>query len=355
MVRGLLRGLVAEAANGDVFPLLVPADGAAVPDEVAGQKAFPVVAVPRRPGPVHFGVELARAVARLGCRPDLVFSVTHGPARSPVPSVLMVTDLSFWRHPELYPRPTRARLNILVRHQARGAALVTTISDFCRGELVEAYGLDESRAAVVPLVVDDPAPFDDDARREGEAWLEGRGVRRPFVLYLGNLHPRKNVGRLIQAFRRARDSGELAGHQLVLAGGQWWSGGNESEEAARAGPGAVVVLGRVTDRRREQLLRIASALAYVSVYEGFGLPPLEAMARGTPVLAARAGALPETLGDAAVLVDPLDVDAIAGGLVDVATDTGLRQRLVERGLAQSGRFDVHRTGRALLDALRGAS
>src|SRR5262249_28066711 len=149
-----------------------------------------------------------------------------------------------------------------------------------------------------------------------------------------------NVSRLIRGFLAARRSSpELADHQLVVAGARWW-GDAEASELRFAPENSVVMLGRVTDVQREHLLRTADALAYLSLYAGFGLPPIEAMARDTPVVVSDRTSIPEVTGGAALLVDPLDVDAIAAGLVEVVTDAVRRKELIEAGRVRAAQFSV---------------
>jgi len=172
------------------------------------------------------------------------------------------------------------------------------------------------------------------------------------VLYLGNLHPRKNVPRLIRAFLRlrARDP-RVSGHRLVIAGRPWFGGTAEHDATVGAPPGSVVFLERVSDAEREVLMRDAEVLAYLSTFEGFGLPPLEAMARGTAVLASDVTSIPEVCAGAAVLVPPTDDAAIEAGLLHLLTDDAARARCVAAGLARADSYDLARTGRELVAAL----
>ena len=350
LVRALLRGL-AGAVRSDDRVLVLAAVGAALPPEVTEQPAFVVDRVVRRGGSVHFSLVLPRWLARLderGMRPDVVVTNTHAPLRSPAPVVLMVPDLSFVHAPGGYPWHTRMRLRLLVRRQARSSAAVLTISDFCRNDLLDTYLLPPGKVTVVPLTIDEPLPVAPEVRAD----LRARGVREPFVLSLGNLHPRKNVPRAIAAFLRLRASTPaLAGHQLVVAGRPWFGGTAEAEVADGAPDGAVVFLDRVDDDEREALLRDASALVYLSTFEGFGLPPLEAMARDTVVLASTSTAIPEVCGDGAVLVDPLDDAAVERELGRILLDSGLRERLVAAGRGRVAQYDVRSTGSALYGAL----
>ena len=342
--RGVLRGLAATAAAGDDFRLWAPI-GAPIPREVEQWGAVTVDRVRRGPGMLHFGVDLPVRLSRAGGTPSLVVSVTHAPLWAPVPVALAVADISFRRHPQLFRASTRARLNALVPFQVRRAGVVLTVSEFSRHDLIEAFRLPEERVFVVPNAIEPPSPLGGPEAEHAERWLAGAGVGGPFILFLGNLHPRKNVPRLIRAFVRAKRSPALADHQLVIAGARWW--GTGEEEAARsAPPGSVVLLGPVDDAQREHLLHTADALAYVSLFEGFGLPPLEAMARGTPVLASTAGAIPETAGDAALLVDPADEAAIEEGLLRLVGDEDLREDLRHRGRRRAEGYRQARTGEA---------
>lgn len=351
LIRAMLRGLT--LAMDPVEHLVVLASaGASLPPGVAEHPRVTVQRIHRRTGLVHFAVDLPRwlrGLRRTDLAPDVVLCTTHAPVLPVGPVALMVTDLSFLRAPETYPAATRWRLRLLVRHQVRRAARVLTISDFCRRDLIDAYGLAPGRVDVVPLAVDPPTPDSASARER----LVARGVRSPYLLYLGNRHPRKNVPRTVAAFLTARARNPaLAGHQMVVAGRRWFGDDRVERLAATAPPGSVVLLDGVDDDEREVLLRDAAALAYLSTFEGFGLPPLEAMARDTPVLASDGTAIPEVCGDAALLTDPLDDAGIERGLEAVLLDRDLRETLRERGRERVAHYDVRHTGAALHEALR---
>lgn len=354
MLSGVLQGLAEVAGVDDVFPVLA-ADGVELPDPVHRDPRFPVQRVRRLPGALHFTTTLPRAVAACTPRPDLVFSATHGPVRSAVPVALMVQDLSFEHRPQDYPPLTRRRLQWAVRSQVHGARVVLTVSDHARSDLLRTYRLDPSRVFTVPNANLPAPPVSERALADARSDLRVRGVDGPFLLYLGNLHPRKNVGTIIEAFARARsDGGDLDGHRLVIAGGRWWGTGEEEVARRLAPEGSVLFLGRVDETEREVLLRDASALCYVSLFEGFGLPPLEAMARGTAVIASDRTSVPEVVGDAAEVVDPLDVEAVAAAMRRIVTDEDRVAELRERGLRRAAHYSVRNTGRALFDAFASA-
>jgi glycosyltransferase involved in cell wall biosynthesis len=350
---GLLEGLARRRAPDDSFPLLLPTPVA--PPSVAGDGAFPVVPLRRGPGPWHYAVGLPAALRRIGPL-DLAVSVTHIPLTGSVPAALVLGDLSFVHRPQDYPPPTARRLRTLVPRHLDRARAVLVPSEFTRADVLDTYGLDPELVHVVPnrvapAVVPDP---DDAATAAETAALAAHGVRSPYLLYVGNLHPRKNVGRLVQAFLQARrEEPRLRGHRLVVAGARWFRGA--VEERAAGGDADVVFLGRVSDTARTLLLTGAEALAYVSLFEGFGLPPLEAMAQGVPVLTSTVTSMPEVCGDAALYVDPTDQDAVSAGVRRILDDDGLRRRLRLAGPARAALFDADRVGDAALGAFRAAT
>ena len=350
VTRSLLRGLAAVVRPRDRVLVLASA-GAELPRETGPRRGFVVDRIVRRSRSVHFGYALPQwlaALVRRGERPDVVVSLTHTPLWSPAPVALMATDLSFAKLPEAYPRATRLPLRTLVRHQVGAAGAVLTTSEFCRSNLVATFGLPRSAVHVVPLTIDPPARAAVGTRRA----LAERGVRPPYLLHLGQLHPRKNVALAIQAFRSAQaENPRLAGHRFVVAGRRRLGGQAEEVAAAGAVRGTIIFLDRVSDPEREVLLSDAEALVYLSTSEGFGLPPLEAMARGTAVVASAAAAVPEVCGSAALLVDPRRPDEVRHCVRQVLLDSWLRSDLVRCGYDRVKAFTAEQTGKALMAAL----
>ena len=168
----------------------------------------------------------------------------------------------------------------------------------------------------------------------------------PFILGLGTLEPRKNLPRLIEAFGRLKAGG--AAHLLALAGGKGWLYDPIFSQVERLGlREAVRFLGYVADDDLPALYSLADAFAFPSLYEGFGLPPLEALACGAPTVVSTSSSLPEVVGDAALLVPPTDVDALADALHRLVSDEALRARLREAGPLQARQFTWEAAGRAL--------
>jgi glycosyltransferase involved in cell wall biosynthesis len=227
--------------------------------------------------------------------------------------------------------------------KARRARRLIAVSEHTRDTIVRTLRVDSAHVSVTYEAADPPGAVEPD-----KSVLERHDLESPFFLYVGAAYPYKNLARLIAAF--ARIGGD---RKLVLAGDQEDFGPGLRERAAAAGlAGRVVFPGRVSDAELAALYDAALAYVFVSLSEGFGLPGLEAMRAGVPVVAARAGSLPEIYGEAAEYCDPLDIDSIAAGLLEVAQDEGLRERLVARGRQRAGEFSWTRTAEQTLAVYR---
>jgi glycosyltransferase involved in cell wall biosynthesis len=282
--------------------------------------------------------------------PDVLFIPAHVmPLVCPLPAAVTVHDLGYLHYPEAHRPLDRWYLDWTTRRHARLAARVIADSQATRADLMRYYGADPGRIAVVYPGrdealgrVNDPAAI---------AAVKARyGVSGAYLLYLGTLQPRKNLVRLVEAF--ARLPSPASGYQLVLAGKRGWL---YDDLFARVGSlglsDRVLFPGYVADEDKAALISGATALVYPSLYEGFGLPVLEAMACGTPVLTSNVSSLPEVAGDAALLIDPLEVDAIAAGMAHLTADADLRRSLVAKGYAQVRKFSWADAARQVLQVL----
>lgn len=259
--------------------------------------------------------------------------------------VVTVHDLAFVRHPHLFPRNWRMLYRAGLRATARRADAVLVPSAFTALELREHSDVDAARVHVTPLASSLPrGPTDVDAV------LDRLGVPRPYVLSVGTLEPRKNQARLIRAYRRI--AGEGRPHALVLNGSDGWLDRELRRELDTEGPGHVVRTRDLDERDLDALYRGADVFAYAALYEGFGLPVVEALARGVPTVASNTSSIPEAAGDAALLVDPLDEQAIADAIARVLDDPALSHDLRARGPERAATFSWQETARATLRVYR---
>jgi glycosyltransferase involved in cell wall biosynthesis len=271
-------------------------------------------------------------------RPRLFYSPGFNvPPTSPVPFVFTVFDLIHLRMPEGSGSIRRLYYRLHVKPAVQRARAVLTGSEYSRAEIVSWSGADPNRVVVIGCGV--ASHF----KPEGAAFQPGF----PYLLYVGNRKPHKNLMRLVQAFARVREDVSL---HLVMPGAP------EPELVALARAEGIdsrlVFLGTVPDEWLAEVYRGAVALVFPSLYEGFGLPPLEAMACGTPVVSSTGTSLAEVVGDAALEIDPLEVDSIAHGIERIVGDDGLRTQLRERGLTRAKRFSWERTAELTWQTLR---
>lgn len=235
------------------------------------------------------------------------------PLQRPCPGVVTIHDLAWEEHPEDFAWPTGLKYRTLVPRAAESAERVICVSEFTRDDVVRRYDIDEEKVRVI-----------------GEAPSLATGTAEPppgpYILAVGDLRKKKNFGRLVDAFRHLRAEG--LPHRLVIAG-------RDAGEGERLRAEGVELPGYVPEDQLDALMRGADLLVHPSLYEGFGLVIVEAMARGTPVAAARATALPETGGDAALYFDPLDVHDIADAILRALGDDSLGERGRARAAALS--------------------
>jgi len=275
--------------------------------------------------------------------PDVLFVPAHVlPLLHPPASLVTVHDLGYLYFPEAHPWRQRLYLDLSTRWNARSAAHLLADSEATKADLVARYGTPLEKITVVYPGRDETlTPVRDTAAVE--AVKAHYGITGDYFLYLGTLQPRKNLSRLIAAFAHLTDH-SLFSHQypilqLVLAGKRGWLYEDLFARVRRADlEGRVLFPGYVPDEDKAALLSGALAFIFPSLYEGFGLPILEAQACGCPVIASATSSLPEVAGDAALLVDPSDTDDIAAAMQRVAADPGLRETLTERGFANARRF-----------------
>lgn len=273
-------------------------------------------------------------------------------------TLLTVHDLSFVRDPDSAAPALRQYLNAVVPRSVRRAHHILADSEATKDDLIDLYSTLPDKISVLYCGVD-PRFTPEKQRGEEERIRRRYGLgHQPYILSLGTLQPRKNYGRLISAFARVADvsrriDGRPTMHNLVIVGKQGWLFDSIKADAARLGVRTRIVFpGYARDEDLPALYRNADLFVFPSLYEGFGLPPLEAMACGTPVITSNVSSLPEVVGDAGLTVDPTDVFALADAMTRVLQDRQLRQKMVEEGLARARQFTWLRAARQLRQVYR---
>jgi glycosyltransferase involved in cell wall biosynthesis len=287
---------------------------------------------------------------------DLLHVQFTAPPFAPCPVVQTIHDLAFEHLPETFKRRSWMQMRLTVRHTARRAAHIITVSDYSRRDIVETYRVAEERISTVPLAAPAHfAPVEDE--RELRSVRERYDIKDEYILAVGSIQPRKNLVRLIAAYadlRRARPQAKLP--QLVLVGKKAWLYGETLRAVEQYGVGDLTIFtGYVSDADLQALYTGALCFVYPSYFEGFGLPPLEAMQCGAPVIVGNRTSLPEVVGDAGLLVNPFDVDQLARAIAQVIDDASLRRELRAKGFERARNFNWHETARLTLEAYERAA
>lgn len=269
-----------------------------------------------------------------GCRADAsVFFNFIVPPRVSGKIIDTIHDMAYLRFPETLDAKNLRRITDGIAGSVDRSARIVTVSEFTKREMMELLHVPAEMISIVPCAPSltmEAADFGDVQAKFG--------VKKPYIFYMGSIEPRKNLARLIRAFDLLKKE-EGIPHQLVLAGGSGWN----NQEIYRAAEQAsctedILFTGYISAAEKNALYKHASALAFPSLYEGFGMPPLEAMHWDCPVVCADAASLPEVVGDAAELVKPMDAADIARGLYRVVSDPAYAQELVLRGREQLKKF-----------------
>lgn len=274
------------------------------------------------------------------------------PRRMPIPAVVTLHDLAALHVPETLPWKVRWSLLPFLATTVERADRIVVATTRVQGEVQAAFPASRGNCSVVPHGVD-PAfrPADESLRREIRAEF---GAPDGYLLAVGTLEPRKNLNFLIKGFDKAQEANPDL--HMVLAGRRGWMAQAIFDELERRDLlGKVHITGYVKDRHLPALYRGAAAFIYPSLYEGFGLPPLEAMACGTPVIVSRGSSLPEVVGEAGLYIDPLSVDELAAAIERVNREPELAAELSAKGLEQASLFSWERAARETLDILRDAA
>ena len=275
---------------------------------------------------------------------DLLHVQFTAPPFCPCPVVVSIHDLSFEHLPQTFNRRSRTQLRLTVRRSARRAARILSLSEHTRRDIIETYGIEPQRVTAIPLAA--PAHFGPITdNRELQRVRHNYGIDRDYILSVGSIQPRKNLARLVRAYASLRESYSADKlPKLVLVGKRAWL----YDETLRALDetnikDAVVLTGYVPESDLPALYSGALCFVYPSIFEGFGLPPLEAMKCGAAVIVGNQTSLPEVVGDAALTVDPFDIDAIASAIRKLINHSALRRELSIKGQERAKEFNWRET------------
>lgn len=247
--------------------------------------------------------------------------------------ISVIYDMTYLRYPETMNRNNLKRLQKDMYRSISSSDHIITISQFSRMEISQLLKVPEERISVVPC-----APSLEENLVPFESVIDKWKIRRPFILYVGTIEPRKNLSRLICAFTLLKKEYNIS-HQLVLAGGKGWNTEEIYQSAKMSSCSSdIIFTGFISNEEKNTLYQQADVFVFPSLYEGFGMPPLEAMAFGCPVVCSFAASLPEIVGDAGTFVNPLDESSIAEGLWKVLSNEDYAAEMVRRGHIQASKF-----------------
>ncbi len=281
---------------------------------------------------------------------DWYLSTFFLPFVLPCRGAVLVHDLSFRAHPEYFPPIIAAYMRILTGVAVHRAEKVILLSEFTRREMMRFYPGRVGKSVVIypgiaPIFRAKPSDV-----RADEDILRFYGTSPGYILAIGNIHPRKNLARLLDAYLKARMKRRTF-PPLVWGGLQRWE---SSALVGRARDAGVIMPGFIAQKDLPAFYRQAAMLVYPSLYEGFGLPPVEAMACGTPVVASNTTALPEAVGDAALTIDPTNIEEMVEAMTRLLDDISLKKRLRQKGLERAAHFTWKRTAQRLMRQLDSA-
>lgn len=299
----------------------------------------------------QFGLPISLFLTRP--KPDVFFSPTHyAPRFAPMPSVISVMDLSFLRFPELFNKSDLYQLKNWTKYSVKKSAKVLTISDSSRNDIIKTYQVPEKRVLTIYPGIKQTVSLQPRVYAMNE--LKAKyNISNNYILFVGTLQPRKNISRLIEAFAKIKEGQTpYKDLQLVVIGKKGWL-----YEEILAAPKTfgiedkVVFLEGINDEELAIFYKHALCYALPSLYEGFGLPIVEAMKHGCPVITSNVSSLPEAGGDAALYVDPENVDDIAEKMTKLVKDKDLRKELSEKGKKQAAKFSWEKTAKETLKVL----
>ncbi len=319
---------------------------------IFGNNVKPVVLHPQARHPVLFYLwfEWAVPFALKRIKPDLFLSPDGYISLSTnTPTLAVMHDLNFEHFPQDLPWLVRRYYTFFFPRFARQATRIATVSDYSKKDISQAYQVPESKIDLVYNGVNESfKPLDPEAI---ELIREKYTGGKPYFLFVGSLHPRKNLSRLFEAFDRFRSNSSQEVKLLVAGEKKWWTEPIKQAYDGMKNQQEVVFCGRLSATELHQVTAAALATTYVSYFEGFGIPIVESFKCGVPVITSNVTSMPEVAGDAALLIDPFDVDDIADSMKKMASDENYRKTLISRGLERCKQFTWQKSAERLWESM----
>ncbi|MGC8866237.1 MAG: glycosyltransferase family 4 protein [Bacteroidales bacterium] len=322
------------------------------PSYIYGSNVTPLVAFPPARHPVlfliWFEISLPRIIMRY--KPDLFFSPDgYISLSTQIPTLAVIHDLNFEHRPGDLPFFARNYYRFFFKRFARKAQRIATVSEFSRQDIAILYGIDHQAIDVVYNGASDSyRPL---SLEEIQHVRNNYSGGEPYFLFVGSLHPRKNLAHLFAAFDIFKTRTESKVKLLIAGGRQWWTRELQQALDGMIFKKEVIFTGRVSEEMLPRITASAFALTYVSYFEGFGIPIIEAMQSGVPVITSNVTSMPEVAGDAALLADPYDPDSIATAMEKMWKDAPLRQQLIEKGFERARHFTWDRSAALLWESI----
>lgn len=296
---------------------------------------------------VWFEMSIPKALKRI--KPDLFLSPDGFLSlKTDVKSLPVIHDLNFVHNPQDLAKSHSWFYNRNFPKYAQKAARIATVSEYSRQDISKLYGIEDSKIDVVYNGVSDRFTLLSESQIEEviEKWSSGN----PYFIYVGSIHQRKNIERMLQAFDEFKKTDQP--HKFILVGNRkWWTNSMQQALDAMQFKDDVIFAGRVSDEDLNDLMGAAQANVYVSTFEGFGIPIIEAFQSGVPVITSNTTSMPEIAGDAALVVDPYSVSSISTAMNAIAKDEELRKQLIQKGQERARQFTWQHTADLLWDSI----
>jgi len=318
------------------------------PDFIFSENVKPVVVHPQARHPVlyylWFEHAIPQALKRINA--DLFFSPDgYLCLKTKVPSVNVFHDLNFEHYPNDLPMIERKFYRHYFPEYARKAVRIATVSEYSKKDIVRLYDVDESKIDVVYNGANESfAPVDEAVKSHTRKRYSGGA---PYFLFVGSLHPRKNLARLFPAFDQFKAADDQGIKLMIVGEKKWWTEAIERAYEQMDHKADVIFTGRLNVDQLHKVIASAFALTYVSYFEGFGIPILEAFYCHVPVITSNITSMPEVAGNAALMVDPMSVNSICDAMKKMAGDAGLRDKLIARGIERSKMFSWKKSSERL--------